>query len=151
MLLAVRRYSTILVATQDPVNSLVAVDRAAELAVEARARLVVLTIMPRLFWHPTDAHSGAMAMDIERQVLVSHQEVVSALPAELSVEAKIAYGRPRQRVLETCASVQGDLIVLAHRPRGGLVAQILCLGLLSVVDRATVPVLVVASDDHLAS
>jgi nucleotide-binding universal stress UspA family protein len=142
----VSSFRTILVVNIESEQGASALRRAVDLALDQRARLVVLTVIPPGLTHPTDASSAAVAADIARGFLRHHQASVSSIPSELGVESRVAYGSPRRKILEACVSCDCDLLVIPEPGRRGLLDRLLTPSLLRVARVSKVPVLVIGID-----
>jgi nucleotide-binding universal stress UspA family protein len=139
-------FRTILVVTEDSTEGLAAVQYATSLAAEWGARLVLFTLIPQMIVSPYDAHSVVVSADMEQHALRHHREILDALPADILVESRVAYGKPTRKFREACEASGCDLVVVpAPRPRGLL--ERLVQPYPRIVRASNVPVVFIGADE----
>lgn len=112
-------YRTILVALDSSRDAQAALAHAATLARDQRARLVVLSVVPE---SPTLQLAGSPAAAqmpaIEDAFARALQAAVATLPQDVSVQSRLARGRPARTILEVADECGCDLIVMGFHGHG---------------------------------
>jgi Universal stress protein family len=142
---ALSTVTTILVGHSESQEGAAALRFAIELALNRRARLVVITVIPLALVYPADVSSAGVAAETERRMLRHHQRSVSDIPHELGVESRVAYGSQRRRILEACACCRCDVVVLPEPRRWGVLDRLTRRRLLNMSRVSNVPVLLIGS------
>jgi nucleotide-binding universal stress UspA family protein len=136
-------FKTILVVNSDSESGEQARRRAVDLALEQRARLVLLTVIRPGLTHLVDAGVAAVAEEIARDILRHHRTSLREIPAELGVESRVAYGSPCREILAACDACGCDLLVIPEPRRRGILDRLIAPSILRVARVSGVPVLVV--------
>src|SRR5438034_2726404 len=106
-------YRTILVAYDGSDDASVALQHAAALARDQRARLLLLTVVPQVPVHPAGGAAAVAARaDIERCFEQELHAAVDALPPDVGIDSRLAHGKPARRILEIAGEHNCDLIVM---------------------------------------
>ncbi len=140
----------IVVATDGSEPAVRAVDYAAEMAVDKKGELIVLSVVPPL---PSLLPEGEafeyypkLDEDIERFYRDTVSETVKKLKEKhpgLPVSGALRHGNASREIVEAAGELEADLIVVGNRGTGGLLNWMLGSVSRSVVESCTVPVLVV--------
>jgi maltose/moltooligosaccharide transporter len=140
-------YDRVVVGSDGTPASLYSVDRAAEVAQAAQARLVVVTAYrdqdPNAAPNPVEgAHRDLFGVEAARQAL---EQSVSGLTQERVrfVDQRLVPGDPAQALLDTVGSNPANLIVVGNRGLGATEGQLLGSVPNNVVKKAVCDVLIV--------
>jgi maltose/moltooligosaccharide transporter len=140
-------YDRVVVGSDGTPTSLYAVDRAAEVAQAAQARLIVVTAYresaPATASTPAEgAHRDLYGVDVAREAL---QKSVTGLTRERAryIEQKLVAGDPAQALLDAVGANPANLIVVGNRGLGASQGQLLGSVPADVVKNAVCDVLVV--------
>jgi maltose/moltooligosaccharide transporter len=139
-------YDRVVVGSDGTPTSLYAVDRAAEVAEAAQARLVVVTAYrdeePADADHVDGMHRDLYGVEAARRAL---EKSVTELTRERAryIDQRLVHGDPAQALLDTVGANPANLIVVGNRGLGASEGQLLGSVPAGVVRRAVCDVLVV--------
>jgi nucleotide-binding universal stress UspA family protein len=112
-------YRTILVALDSSGDAQAALAHAATLARDQRACLVVLSVVPET---PPLQLAGSPAAGqmpaIEDALARALRAAVASVPQDVSVQSRLARGRPARKILEVAEECRCDLIVMGFHGHG---------------------------------
>jgi nucleotide-binding universal stress UspA family protein len=138
------RYHRILVALDDSEAAAFALRHAVATAIEQRARLTVLTVVPS----PAISIAAAgiapqqLREEIQGEAARRLRAVVDGLPHEISVTTLLREGEPAEVILAVLCEEPYDLVCMGARGRGWLATTLLGSVSAAVVHRSPVPVMV---------
>ena len=146
-------FNKILVAVDGSESSINALDYAAYLADQNKAKLHIISAiepLPTLYSGGVTQsyigqHSNAMHKNYT-EVQKTHIERLTAKYPCLKIFSKVEEGRSVTVIRE--AAKESDLIVIGHRGQGAIISWILGSVAKQIVDSCTVPVLVVKDKDY---
>lgn len=139
----------ILVATDGSEPAQYAVEYAAGMAVDKKAELVIVSIVPRLPSTVEDGFSPVNYPKLEKEIEDNSSKMLKNTAEEIKEKHKIKVstvlkrGVPARSIIETASEMDVDLIVVGNRGTGGIFSWMLGSVSRSVVEACTVPVLVV--------
>jgi nucleotide-binding universal stress UspA family protein len=136
-------YRAILVAHDGSPDAGAALAHAVGLARDQHARLVLLTVVPRVVTNPVDARTAGAARDIERSFAASLHEAIEGVPVDVGVESRLVHGKPARRILEIAQEHRCDLIVMGSHGHGRLHGALIGCTSATVLRESTIPVLLV--------
>jgi nucleotide-binding universal stress UspA family protein len=151
-------YKRILVAFDGSNPSRNALDHAVSIAVQWKAELKILSVVPRTLMPIIQSEEFGTPSISTAQIYIDHQEGLKALyirklqEAEndvkkifpgLKVCSKLLEGRPSRTIVEEAERDDAELIVIGSRGIGGITGWILGSTSQKVVNSCTKPVLVV--------
>lgn len=146
-------FHRILVAIDGSEHAHRALLEAADLAELNNARLTVMTVCQKpsglLVGGPVvptvDLRGLDEALEREHQQLL--ESSLEEIPQDVSVVKILAHGSPASAILEQARSGEHDLIVLGSRGRGSMTALLLGSVSHQVMQRSSIPVLVIHTDE----
>lgn len=149
-------FNKILVAIDGSESSIQALDYAAYLANQNKAKLHIISAIEPL---PTLYSGGASQSYVIQhidtmhesytEIQETHKERLSAKYPNLIITTQIDEGRPVSVIKESAKDA--DLIVIGHRGQGAILSWVLGSVAKQIVDSCTVPVLVVKDKDYCPS
>ena len=148
-------YRKILVAFDGSEPSRNALDHAVSIAVQWKAELIILAVVPQVMMpvfpdggpapiaapHMTD-YQDRMRETYAKSLKEAENDVMEVYP-NLRVSSKLLEGRPSSTIVEEAERDGADLIVIGSRGLGGITGWILGSTSRRVVESCTRPVLVV--------
>jgi nucleotide-binding universal stress UspA family protein len=144
-------FHRILVAIDGSVHAQRALAEAIELAKLSNARLTVMTVhqtpsnlLVGPIVPPVDMRGLDEALKHEHEQLLV--EALDQVPQDVSVAKVLAHGTPANAIVEQAREDRNDLIVLGSRGRGEVASMLLGSVSHQVLQRTTVPVLVVHAE-----
>lgn len=141
----------ILVATDGSNPAQYAVDYAAEMAVEKKADLVIVSVIPQI---PSMVGDGFTQVNLEEELKEKAKKMLQKTgdrikkKFNLDISIIIKKGSPARNIIETAYEEKVDLIVVGNRGTGGILSWMLGSVSRSVVDACTMPVLVVKDQKY---
>ncbi|MCW4048612.1 MAG: universal stress protein [Candidatus Bathyarchaeota archaeon] len=145
----------ILVASDGSDPAKLALEYAAEMAVDKRGELVVLSVIQPLPTFITDDSSlgyyPELSDDLEGYYQTSLDTAVKWVNEKhpgLKVEGVLKRGRAAHEIIETSKQLKADMIVVGNRGTGGILSWMLGSVSRTVVESCTVPVLVVKDQKY---
>jgi nucleotide-binding universal stress UspA family protein len=139
-------YCSILVAYDGSPDAAAALEHAGALARDEHARLILLTVVPNVPVPTIDAAVAAAARDLERDYARRLREATATVPADVSVECRLARGKPTTQIIQTARELRCDLIVMGSHGHGRLREALNGSTSATVVRESDTPVLLVRSD-----
>lgn len=143
-------FRNILVCVDGSIHAERALSEAIDLATAERARLTLLTAIPRPpYWACTPATAGeieSLAADLTQEATATLRAAVDLVPASIPV-TKILSPKPiREALTAQLARGDNDLVVMGSRGRGALTASVLGSASHFALHHLRVPVLIVHAD-----
>jgi nucleotide-binding universal stress UspA family protein len=150
-------FHRILVAIDGSEHAQRALGEAIDLAQLSNARLTVMTVQQRTSTlivggpvvPPVDTRGLDEALQQEHERLL--EGAIGQVPQDVSVVKALAQGSPASAIIEQARKDGNDLIVLGSRGRGEVASMLLGSVSHQVLQRSTVPVLVVHVDTDAGS
>jgi len=144
-------FHNILVCVDGSAHADRALDEAIDLATTERARLTILTAIPRPpFWASTPETAGGierLTSDLSDEATATLRAAVDRVPDSISV-TKILSGEPiRDALMERIETGGHDLLVMGSRGRGALSASVLGSVSHYALNHSPIPVLIVHADE----
>jgi nucleotide-binding universal stress UspA family protein len=136
-------YRNILVAFDGSADADAALKHAAALARDLHAKLIVLTVVPPPVYVGGIGAGATAVADMEQLLARELHQAVSALPPDVSVEARAVRGRAADHILEVAESCCSDLIVMGFHGHSRLRQAVRGSVSDTVVRNSTRPVLLV--------
>jgi len=140
-------FRNILVSVDGSPHSKRALAEAIDLAVASRARLTILTAIPKppgwICTPMTACASEQLAIDYERESTRILEDAVDTVPDEVPVTKILTHEPIRDALLHQAESGCYDLLVMGSRGRGGLTASLLGSVSHHVLNHCKLPVLIV--------
>jgi nucleotide-binding universal stress UspA family protein len=146
-------FNKILVAVDGSDPSIQALDYAAHLAYQNKAKLLIISAIEPL---PTLYSGGASQSYVEQHIETMHKNYteiqkkqvdrIMAKYPNLTITANIKEGKPVSVIKEAGSDV--DLIVIGHRGQGAILSWVLGSVAKQIVDSCTVPVLVIKDKNY---
>jgi nucleotide-binding universal stress UspA family protein len=136
-------YRNILVAHDGSPDADAALAHATALARDQHARLILLTVVPRVTTNVVDARTAGAAREIERSFAETLHEAIEAVPVDVGVESRLVHGKPARRILEVATEQRCDLIVMGSHGHGRLHGALMGCTSATVLRESTTPVLLV--------
>ena len=142
-------WKKILVAIDGSAPSLHALEVAADMAVNNKAELTILSVVPPI---PSMGLEGEMPQLTEytdtieesvKKMIASKTKKVEDSHPDLKVVPIVMTGSPSRKIVEAARAREADLIVVGNRGTGGILNWMLGSVSRQVTDACTVPVLVV--------
>jgi nucleotide-binding universal stress UspA family protein len=134
-------YRSILVAYDGSADATAALRHAADLARDQHARIVLLTVVPRVAVPPVDASAAVAARDLERSFARVLHDAIELLPADIGLDTRLVHGKPSRVILDVAREHDCDLIVMGSHGHGRLHEALIGCTSATVVRESTIPVL----------
>lgn len=143
----------ILVATDGSDPAEYAVEYAAQMAVEKKADLVIISVIPQIPIMVGDGFTPSyqkVEEEFKEKVLKILKETADKIKKKFDVDVSIIIkkGSPTKNIVETADEERVDLIVVGNRGTGGIFSWMLGSVSRGVVNACTVPVLVVKDQKY---
>ncbi len=140
-------FRNILVSVDGSQCSKRALAEAIDIAVANRARLTILTAIPRppgwICTPMTACASEQLAVDLERESKEILQKAVDSVPDDLPVTKILTHDPIRDALLQRAETGNYDLVVMGSRGRGAFTASLLGSVSHHVLNHCKIPVLIV--------
>jgi nucleotide-binding universal stress UspA family protein len=136
-------YRTILSAFDGSPDADAALKHAAALARDLHAKLIVLTVVPPPVYVGGIGAGATTVADVEQLLSRELHQAVAALPADVSVEARLVRGRAADHIVELAERCCCDLIVMGFHGHSRLRQAMRGSVSDTVVRNSTRPVLLV--------
>ncbi len=147
-------FRNILVSVDGSPHAQRALTEAIDLASCSRARLTIITAVPRPpGWVSTPATavaSGQLALDFERESTQILRDAVDRVPDDVPVTKILSHAPIRDALMKRIKTGEHDLLVIGSRGRGTVIASILGSVSRHALNHSPIPVLVVHCDKHAA-
>jgi nucleotide-binding universal stress UspA family protein len=147
--------SKILVGVDGSDPSIYALNYAAELAINNKSDLILLSVVPEI---PILAGSRGLSermpelqneLESERKrMLESHEKRISEDSPGINITSMIKNGSASKAIVDVSREMDVDLIVVGNRGTGGIATWMLGSISRDVVERCTVPVLVIKNQKY---
>jgi nucleotide-binding universal stress UspA family protein len=134
-------YRSILIAYDGSADAIAALRHAASLARDQHARIVLLTVVPRMPVPPVDAAAAIAARDLERSFSRVLHDANEALPPDVGLDTRLVYGKPARQILDIAREHDCDLIVMGSHGHGRLHGALIGCTSATVLRESTIPVL----------
>src|SRR4051812_49233071 len=113
-------YRSILLAYDGSADAGAALQHAASLARDQHARIIILTVVPRVKVPAVDASAAVAARDLELSFARVLHDAIEALPPDVGLETRLVHGKPSRQILEVARERDCDLIVMGSHGHGRL-------------------------------
>ena len=134
-------YRSILIAYDGSADAIAALRHAASLARDQHARIVLLTVVPRVPVPPVDAAAAIASRDLERTFGRVLHDAIEALPPDVGLDTRLVHGKPARQILDVAREHDCDLIVMGSHGHGRLHGALIGCTSATVLRESTVPVL----------
>jgi nucleotide-binding universal stress UspA family protein len=143
----------ILVATDGSDPAKYAVEYAAQTAVEKKADLIIVSVIPQIPIMVGDGFTPnyrKVEEEFKEKVQKILEETADKIRKKFDIDVSIIIkkGSPTRKIIETADEEQVELIVVGNRGTGGILSWMLGNVSRSVVDACTMPVLVVKDQKY---
>jgi nucleotide-binding universal stress UspA family protein len=105
-------YRNILAAFDGSADAGAALKHAAALARDLHAKLIVVTVVPPPMYVGGIGAGATTVADVEQLLTRELHQAIAALPRDVSIEARVARGRPADHIREMAEKCCSDLIVM---------------------------------------
>jgi nucleotide-binding universal stress UspA family protein len=144
-------FRSILVSVDGSEHAGRALAHAIELAAESRARLTILTAVPRpsswAYAGPGAAAAGSLADELEREFARVLERAVDQVPDEIPVTKILSHDPIRAALMSELERGGHDLLVMGSRGRGAVSSSVLGSVSHHALHHSPVPVLIVHAPD----
>jgi nucleotide-binding universal stress UspA family protein len=144
-------FRNILVCVDGSTHSERALSEAIDLAAAERARLTLLTAVPRPpYWACTPSTAAgieSLTTDLSHEAKAALRAAVDRVPQSIPVTTILTEEPIRDVLMQRISSGEHDLVVMGSRGRGALTASVLGSVSHFALNHCQVPVLVVHADD----
>jgi nucleotide-binding universal stress UspA family protein len=148
-------FHNLLVCVDGSVHADRALDEAIDLAEAGGGRLTILTAVPRPpYWAATPATLAAvepLVADLAREAQEALRQAVDRVPDTIPVTSILSRKPIREALIDRLRSGEHDLLVMGSRGRGALTASFLGSVSHFALNHATVPVLIIHTEEEAAS